>query len=398
MSIDKNRGAFLAVMIISLLITVALSPSMLTIACCILFAGCSLILSRMHEQSAGYMLGGLAVTSSGVVSVAVTNTWGEWSPLATGAAALITMILVGLGLIRSWNARMLVRYGQQITINTIFGTRQIRGPIRIRKPRAWLGSRIIATLSLRPIKTNVHVTEIDICPDAPAIGAPISAIRHEAINLEVAPRTTKIHAIELSVSYHLNGDHWFMLYNIPHAQQYIAQQEKRINYDQPEYWETIVTGFIVEETPEVLRRVIHHEGWGATAVRDQRECVAARLLERLRAEAAEMGIRVDHIEILTVDIDAPEALRAARNSSVYDLEVAENQVRMGSIHIGLQRDILNHMQDLLNDSDHPLPAEVVATIVRSQIRELSRTTTPTAGIGDALEEAIGHISDRANLV
>ncbi|NNJ10296.1 hypothetical protein EKD04_008145 [Chloroflexales bacterium ZM16-3] len=389
MSIDKNRGEFLAVMIVSLLAIIAISPSPVAIICCLVFGGCGLILSRMPERIAGFILGGLAVTSSGVASIAITNTWFGWPPLASGAAALITMILIGLGLIRSWSKHILVRHGHQVNISTIFGPRQIRGPARIRKPHAWLGSRIISNISLRPIKTNVYVTEIDICPSTPASGAKIRTIRPETINLEVDSRTTKIHAIELSIDYSIDGGNWFLLYNIPHAHQYIAQLEKQVRFDQPEYWETIVTGFIAEETAEVLRRVVHHQGWDAATVRNERERVATLLLDELRTEAVKKGISVDRIELLTVDIDAPDVLRAARNNSVYDLEVAENQERVGSVHIGLQRDILNYMQELMSNPDHPIPAEVVAAIARSQIRGLSRSTAPTTSIEDVLEEVIG---------
>jgi len=396
-SIDKNRNEFLAVIWIALLAIIAISPEPLTITCCLVFGGCGLFLSRMPEQSAGYSLGGFALASTGALSVTLVNAWSGWSILATITIAVITMILTGLALIRSWNARMPVRYGLQINISTIFGPRQICGPTRIWKPRAWLGSRMISSISLRPIKTNVHVTEIDICPAAPATGTTIRAIRPEVFKQETDTRTTKIHAIELSIDYSLDGKHWFQLYNIPHASRYIAQMGQRISQDQPEYWETVVTGFIVEEAPEVLRKVVHHEGWSAATVRDQREDVAERLIEELRALAGKKGVNIDNIEILTVDIDAPETLRAARNTNVYGLEVAENQARVGSIHIGLHREILSQMRELLNDPEHQLSPEAIAAITRSQIRELSRTTSPSAGIEDVLEEILNPNTLRRNM-
>jgi hypothetical protein len=386
-SIDKNRSDFLAVIIIALLATAASLSSPLTFLCCAVTVGCAITMARMPESQAGYVLGALALASSGVASVVLINLLNEWPLPISVATAIGTMILTGLWLLSSWNKRMPVRYGEQINLNTIFGTRKIRGPTRIRKPRAWLGSRIIATLSLRPIKTAVQVLEIDVGP-APDTGTTLRIIRPGMSDLATIVEPTKIHAIELSVSYHLDGDSWFLLYNIPHAAQYTAGLGHGVGRDHPEYWNATATGYIEEEAPEVLRRVIHREGWSASAVRDRRELVAAHFHEELCAEAAAMGIIIDQVELLTVDIDAPETLRAVRNTSVFDQEVAESQARVGSVRIGLHRDILRQMQELLSDREHPLPPEAIAAIVRSQIRELSRSTTPLTEIEEVLEESL----------
>jgi len=386
-SIDNYRRVFLAVVIIALLVTFASLPTLLTFIGCAITIGCAIWLFRLPEQRAGYFLGALAIISSGVVSVALVDRLADWPPPVTIAIAIVVMGLTAFWLMSSWNKRMPVRHGQQVNVTPIFGPRQFRGPTRIRRPRVWLGSRIISTISLRPIKTSVRVNEIDVCPAADS-GTTLRIVRPEASDLPVTVAPRKIHEVEMSLGYRLNGANWFLLYNVPHADQYTSPDGHSISRDQPEYWEAIATGFIEEEAPEVLRRVIHREGWSATAVRDQREVVAEQFQHELSEEAARMGIIIEHVELLTVDVDAPEALRAARNTSVLDQEAAESQARVGSIRIGLHGDILRQMQELLSDREHHLPPEAIAAIVRSQIRELSRSASPRSELEDVLEDRL----------
>jgi len=129
-------------------------------------------------------------------------------------------------------------------------------------------------------------------------------------------------------------------------------------------------------------------GWSASAVRDQRDMVAAHFYEELSAEAAAMGVIIDHVELLTVDVDAPDALRKARNNSVLDQETAEGEARVGSVRVGLQRSILHQMQELLSDREHPLPPEAIAAIVRSQIRELGLTPALINELEEVLDETL----------
>lgn len=388
MSIDKNRDDFLAVLGIALLSISVISPTQLTFIACLLFAICGLILFFIPEQGAGYALGGLAVTGSGATAVIGISTWTTWPPLATSAVALSVMILTTLGLIRSWSARTPVRYGQQVNINSIFGARKIRGPTRIRRPIAWLGSRMISTISLRTIKDTLQVKEIDIRPALAPTGTTLRVIRPETIDPVIDHSPTKIHAIELVVSWSIDGDQWFLLNEIPHQKAYAAELAPHVAHDQPEYAEAIVTGYIREEAPEVLRRVIQHEGWAAATVRDDREKVARYVLAELRAEAAKMGVIAHQVELLTVDIDAPEALRAARNNNVYGLEAIERLERVGQIKISQQRDVIHSMQELLSSPDHRISAEVAAALARTQIRALGPTTPPITILEDLLEETL----------
>lgn len=371
MSIDKNRKDFLAVIIIALLAAATILLTPLAAVCSILMIGCAVVLYRLPEQRAGYILFGLAIASSGVAGVTLVNRW-EDSPIQLSiAVALGTMLLTGLWLIRSWSQRQAVLYGQQVNLSTVFGLRLIRGPNRIHRPLAWLGSRIVSIISLRQLKTNVRVNEIDVHPNAVVANVDIRAIRSEVADLLRAYGLTKIHSVELSVCYRIDGDRWFMLNNIPHAARLTEHLGVHIDRKKPEFWEALTTGYIDEEAAEVLRRVIQREGWSAADVRDQREAVSQQFLAELRAETARMGLIIDHAELLTVDVDVPETLHHAR---------------VGSIHIGLQRDILTSMQELLSDPQHQLPAEAIAAIVRSQIRELGRAATPGADIQDVLED------------
>jgi len=250
-SIDKNRGDFLAVIVLALLVTAASMPTPLTFLCCALTIGCAAVLYQMPEQRAGYVLGALALASSGVASVVLVDLLADWPLQAMVATAIAVVILTGLWLVASWNNHRPVLYSQQVILSTIFGTKSIVGPTRIHKPRAWLGSRIIAVLSLRPIKTAMRVPEIDVRPPADSSTAQ-HVISTEMTNLVTVDETTKIHAIELSVSYPLDGGHWFLLQNIPHAAQYTASLEHGVGRDNPGYWSAIATGYIDEEAPEVL--------------------------------------------------------------------------------------------------------------------------------------------------
>jgi hypothetical protein len=371
-SIDKNRGDFLAVIIIALLIAAISLFTPLAFVCCILLIGCAVVLYRLPEQNAGYAMFGMAVISIGVACTALINLWKECPLQLSVAVAFGTMLLGGLWMIQSWSNRRPVLYDHQVNLSTAFGVRQVMGPTRIHRPSALLGTRIISTMSLRQMKTMLRIPEIDVRPSTTGAKPDQHPIRSEVAELLRAYGLMKIHAVDLSVCYRIDGPRWFLLNNIPHPDRHTANLNKSISRDKPEYWEALTTAYINEIADQVVRRVIQHKGWSAADVRDKRDEVSEAFLGELRNETTKMGLIIDQVELLTVDVDVPEDL---------------HQARVGSIHIGLQRDILASMQELLSDPDHPLSAEAIAAIVRSQIRELGRAAMPAAGIEDALDDS-----------
>lgn len=387
MSIDRYRGGFLTVIFIALLITALGLHALLASICAALIAGCAIILSRLPEREVGYGLGLFSLILSAVAGLVVADAWLNASPFVDAVAALSALALAGLWLVRSWNQRIPVLNNLQTNISTIFGIRKVRGPTRMRRPSKLLGSRIISTISLRPLKAETRVSELDVRPAASATGTTIHVVRPSP-DLPVADSApTKIHAIDLTVGYRLNGDEFFLLRNIPHPDRYTSTLA-HANPTQPEYWNALSCGYLSEEVGEVLRRVIQRGGWSASEVRDdQRELVAEQLLSELQAEVASKGIIVEQAELLTVDVDSAATLRAARDTSVYGLERAEQQSRLGHIHVGLHKDILKQMHDLLSDLEHPLPPEAIAAIVRAQIRELGRAATAQGDMEEILEES-----------
>jgi hypothetical protein len=319
MGIDNYRSGFLTIIGLALAITCLTAAALPITIASLLLIGCALVLARLSAPGVGRTLGGLALANAAVAGVVVAAERGVWQPAGLVAAGGAGGALAAGALVWGWQRRLPVRYGQQINLSSIFGWRMIRGPTRIRRPTGLL-NRVISILPLRELKSDLHVSEIDTYGES-GRSQGLRLVGSDTSDTAISLGPAKIHLVHLSISYRIDGDHWFLLNDIPQierSKRELAPQFGGVQraHEQPAFWELLLDRVVQHEVAEELRHVIHHGGWGATRVSDERETIANALLERLRALTPRYGLIFTAAELVAVAVDSPQTLRAARDTTL----------------------------------------------------------------------------------
>jgi hypothetical protein len=367
MSIDHFRSGFLFVLVVALLVVGVLEASLTIAAIAALLLFCSLGLAVLPQRAAGYMLGGFALAAAGSLGAYLAQRVGLDDPLWWMLSALVMMGAAAFWLALRWSAQTPVRYAEVVHLNTIFGRQQLRGPTRFRYPPFWFG-KVMARIPLTPQKISLCVHEITT--SATALLRETGGVLGKS---SVGTRPDKLHSVELSIGFVIDDPNWFLLYRVPYFDRYAAdvgsqQRRGQSPREQTTFWAGLAERWITEETPEHFRMLIHQRGWTSYYVDQERNAVARELHEALRAEAAKYGIVVQNVALIDVHVDAPVALRDARNMALRARGRAEEVELMGDVLLELQEAFLRRFQRSLRNAG--LNAADINEIVRTQAREL----------------------------
>ncbi|NTV63630.1 MAG: hypothetical protein HGA65_08855 [Oscillochloris sp.] len=386
MKITDFRSGFLTASCILAILAYLISPSLLAFSALLVCIVPALLIASLdwredrtpgaavvgllpHQpQWSGYALGGLTLATAGVAGIIIGVRCGIEDLPQLALLALMLAGLVAALLTWVWNQRQPVLFNEQINLSTLFGFRRIRGPTRYQPLPLWFG-RPVSVIGLRPLKVDLVVEEIDTREpndqDASHLRI-INATRPRPE--EKRSNSPRIHSIALSVNYQIDGERWFFLNSIPNASS--RKQAISANFAgspkpahlQAAFWDQLVADYVHEEVPEVLRRVVHREGWSAIVASNERTMVADVLLDQLRQEVAPYGIVIVGVDINSVAVESPEAERAARNLALQIEHQAEGEFA-----------ILRQAQQLLAD---PNMAPGFAAFVQSVVLELGYQKRP----------------------
>jgi hypothetical protein len=384
MNIFNFRSGFITTIFALSALACLISPALMTFTTIIVCIGSALLVASLEwtaevratggpttNQAArlpwtSYTLGGLTLATAGVVGAIIGHRFGVEDP--------ISLIVIGVGLAMltvallawRWNGLQIVGFSEQANMSTLFGFRRIRGPTRFRPLPRWLG-RVVSVIGLRMLKTDLVVEEIDTREGVPQDTAHLRVVNGgRSRRDEQRAYPTRIHSITLSVSYCIDGERWYMLNDIPNAnsrKQAIRATFESLSPTQPVFWDQLVESYVREEVPEVLRRVVHQQGWNATTISEDRNTVAEELLSQLRREIGPYAIQIMSVEINSVAVESPQAERAARNLALHLEHHADGQLA-----------ILRQAQRLLNEPNLP-PA--FAAFLQSVIIDLSYQNRPS---------------------
>jgi hypothetical protein len=366
MSIDRFRSGFLFVLAVALLVISLVDTTPPIIALAALLFLCGVGIAQLPQRAAGYVLGALTISVAAGMGAYLAHWGGLREPLLIGATSLLVAGVTGLWLVIRWSAQTPVYFSEIVYMSTIFGWRSIRGPARYKKPPFWFG-RVSARISLKVQKTTLKVREVAT--------ATAEAFRDSTVlgKSTVGTRSDKLHGVDLAVCYLVDAPRWYLLYSIPHVERHMNELAphyggRRTAMEQAGFWSDLMERCIHEEAAEQLRTLIHKRGWSAGYVSEQRVAVAEALRATLGEDMAKYGIIVQDVELVDVQVDAPEALRDARNLALRARGHAEEVELVGDVLLELQEAFLRRVQRSLRNAG--LSTADIAEIVRSQAREL----------------------------
>jgi hypothetical protein len=367
MTIDRFRSGFLIVFAGALLPIAYLAGTPFVIMVTTLLLVCGFVLAWQPQALAGWMLGALSLCAAGGSGAYMLTQFGVSEPVFLVGAGVATSATAAFWLTHQWNRLGFARFNEVVHMYTIFGRRSIRGPTRFWLLPSILG-RITARLSLVAQKTTLTMTEI--ATSAVTLEREVGGVLGKAHH---GTRPDKVHTITLSVFFCLDPEKWDLLQRIPFFAAYQAEfaakhGQRHAHREDHSFWNGLMEAWVREETDEYLRMLVHEQGWSPYYLAAQRLDVAHELQAVLASVAQEYGILIKQIEIIDVHVDAPAALREARNTALRARGRAEEAELMGDVILELQEAFLRRVQRSLQSAG--LSNSDIADIVRSQAREL----------------------------
>lgn len=366
MSIDRFRSGFMFVLAMALLVIGVLGATLPIAVIALLLLLCGIAIARLPQRAAGYLLFLLTLSVTAAAGAVAAHWAGLREPWMLTLLSLLTAGSAALWLVLRWSAQTPVYFSEIVYMSTIFGWRSIRGPARYKKPPFWFG-KVSARISLKVQKTTLKVCEVAT--------ATSEAFRDSAVlgKSSVGTRSDKLHGVDLALCYTVDAPRWFRLYSIPHVERHMQELApqyggRRQAMEQAGFWSDLMERCMREEAAEQLRTLIHKRGWSAGFVSEQRAAVAEALRAALGEEMAKYGMIVQEVELVDVQVDAPEALREARNLALRARGHAEEVELVGDVLLELQEAFLRRVQRSLRNAG--LSTADIAEIVRSQAREL----------------------------